>query len=590
MVIKLFCQLDWTAIKLNTEKWKTLRKGGLLCFRVFYIKLTFADGKAEVMNVKKAMKLQTKLTLLVIAVVFVSISIIISFVASWMTGNIESKARTNIMNVAEMVAHSREIINALEAKDPNRKIGPYITMQLQNLEQGEYIIVADMEGIRYSHPNPEMIGERFVGGDEYRVVQSGETYISEATGTLGKSLRAFTPIYDSENKREIGFVSVGTLTHSVETAKHTAILSIILIGLGGLTAGVIGSFLLANNIKNTLLGLEPEEITKLYNEKMGILDAIHEGLIAVDHRGRITLINDAALNILPPENRINKEQLIGKNIEEVIPSTRMINVLETGKSEFEKEQRINNTIIMTNRIPIMNRGKVVGAIASFSDKTEVIKMAEELTGVQKMAWSLRAQNHEFMNKLHTIAGLIQLEEYEEALQFISDVAKVRSNISNILTGNIKDPSLSALLLAKYNKAEECRVTLNIDENSKLTKLPEYMTSEEIVSVVGNLIENSLDEVKNDGTGLIYIKIIEDGHFLTIKMKDNGGGIPVDHRETIYEQGFSTKEGQRGHGMYIVKKIIDESNGKIELVVDDGVFWNITIPMTWSDKLDSSNDC
>lgn len=590
MVIKLFCQLDWTAIKLNTEKWKTLRKEGLLCFRVFYIKLTFADGKAEVMNVKKAMKLQTKLTLLVIAVVFVSISIIISFVASWMTGNIESKARTNIMNVAEMVAHSREIINALEAKDPNRKIGPYITMQLQNLEQVEYIIVADMEGIRYSHPNPEMIGERFVGGDEYRVVQSGETYISEATGTLGKSLRAFTPIYDSENKREIGFVSVGTLTHSVETAKHTAILSIILIGLGGLTAGVIGSFLLANNIKNTLLGLEPEEITKLYNEKMGILDAIHEGLIAVDQRGRITLINDAALNILPPENRINKEQLIGKNIEEVIPSTRMINVLETGKSEFEKEQRINNTIIMTNRIPIMNRGKVVGAIASFRDKTEVIKMAEELTGVQKMAWSLRAQNHEFMNKLHTIAGLIQLEEYEEALQFISDVAKVRSNISNILTGNIKDPSLSALLLAKYNKAEECRVTLNIDENSKLTKLPEYMTSEEIVSVVGNLIENSLDEVKNDGTGLIYIKIIEDGHFLTIKMKDNGGGIPVDHRETIYEQGFSTKEGQRGHGMYIVKKIIDESNGKIELVVDDGVFWNITIPMTWSDKLDSSNDC
>ncbi|WP_371362738.1 ATP-binding protein [Sporomusa rhizae] len=586
----MFCQLDWTAIKLNTEKWKTLRKEGLLCFRVFYIKLTFADGKAEVMNVKKAMKLQTKLTLLVIAVVFVSISIIISFVASWMTGNIESKARTNIMNVAEMVAHSREIINALEAKDPNRKIGPYITMQLQNLEQVEYIIVADMEGIRYSHPNPEMIGERFVGGDEYRVVQSGETYISEATGTLGKSLRAFTPIYDSENKREIGFVSVGTLTHSVETAKHTAILSIILIGLGGLTAGVIGSFLLANNIKNTLLGLEPEEITKLYNEKMGILDAIHEGLIAVDQRGRITLINDAALNILPPENRINKEQLIGKNIEEVIPSTRMINVLETGKSEFEKEQRINNTIIMTNRIPIMNRGKVVGAIASFRDKTEVIKMAEELTGVQKMAWSLRAQNHEFMNKLHTIAGLIQLEEYEEALQFISDVAKVRSNISNILTGNIKDPSLSALLLAKYNKAEECRVTLNIDENSKLTKLPEYMTSEEIVSVVGNLIENSLDEVKNDGTGLIYIKIIEDGHFLTIKMKDNGGGIPVDHRETIYEQGFSTKEGQRGHGMYIVKKIIDESNGKIELVVDDGVFWNITIPMTWSDKLDSSNDC
>jgi len=527
---------------------------------------------------KKPMKLQTKLTLLIITVVFVSISIIIFFVASWMTGNIESKARTNIMNVAEMVAHSKDIVDELEAKDPRRKIGPYVNMQLKNLEQIEYIIVADKEGIRYSHPNPEMIGKRFAGGDEYRVTQKGETYISEATGTLGKSLRAFTPIYDSENKREIGFVSVGTLTHSIEKAKHTAILYIILIALGGLTVGIIGAFILANNIKNTLLGLEPEEITKLYNEKMGILDAIHEGLVAVDHRGRITLINDSALSILHFEDKVDKEKIIGKNIEEVIPNTRMINVLETGESEFEKEQRINNTIIMTNRIPIMNRGKVVGAISSFRDKTEVTRMAEELTGIKKMAWSLRAQNHEFMNKLHTISGLIQLEEYEEALQFISDAAKTRNNISEILTKNIKDVALSALLLSKYNKAEELRVKLKIDEDSKLMKLTEYMTSEEMVSLVGNLIENSLDEVKNDGTGEIYIKIIEKKDLLYIKVKDNGPGIPKQYWDKIYEQGFSTKEGQRGHGMYIVKKIIDECNGTIEFKVDKGVLWNITIPM------------
>ncbi|WP_411168376.1 ATP-binding protein [Clostridium sp. MB05] len=534
---------------------------------------------------KKPIKLQTKLTLLVSAVVFVSIIIIISFVASWMTGNIESKARTNIMNVAEMVAHSREIVDALEDKDPNRKIGPYVNMQLKHLEQIEYIIVVDMEGIRYSHPNPEMIGKSFVGGDEYRVSQKGETYISEATGTLGKSLRAFAPIYDEENKKEIGFVCVGTLTHSVETAKHTAILYIILIAIGGLTVGIIGAFLLANNIKKILMGLEPDEITKLYNERMGIIDAIHEGLVAVDHIGIITLINDSALKILNLKNAVNKEQIIGHNVEEVIPNTHMINVLETGKPEFEEEQRINNTIIMTNRIPIINRGKVVGAIASFRDKTEVTRMAEELTGAKKMAWSLRAQNHEFMNKLHTIAGLIQLEEYTEALQFIADVAKVRNNISNILTEKIKDPSLSALLLAKYNKAEECRVKLKIDENSKLKNLPECMSSEEIVSVMGNLIENSLDEVKNDGTGLIYIKIVEDKHFLNIKVKDNGGGIPLEYRGKIYQQGFSTKEGQRGHGMYIVKKIIDEMNGTIEFHVDEGVLWNIDIPMARSDKFD-----
>ncbi|AFK85510.1 MULTISPECIES: ATP-binding protein [Thermoanaerobacterium] len=533
---------------------------------------------------KKTMKLQTKIILLVATVVFISISIIISFVVSWATENIENKVKTNIMNVAEMIAHSKEIIAELKNKDPNREIELYVNMQLKYLKQVDYIIVADSNGIRYSHPNPKMLGKKFVGGDQYGV-EKGETYISEATGTLGKALRAFVPIYDDENKKEIGFVAVGTLTRNIEKAKHTAILYIILIGLGGLVAGIIGALLLANNIKNTLMGLEPDEMTKLYNERMIILNTIHEGLIAVDYIGKITLINDSALKILHFEDRINENDIIGKNINEFIPNTRFINVLETGKPVFEEEQRINNIIIITNIVPLVNKGKVIGAIASFRDKTEVTKMAEELTGAKNMAWSLRAQNHEFMNKLHTISGLIQLGEYDKVLEFISDISKSRNNVSNILTDNIKNSSVSALLLSKYIKAEECRVKLKIDENSKLVKLPEYMTSEEIVSVLGNLIENSLDEVKNDGTGLIYVKIIQNEKFLNIIVKDNGGGIPVEYREKIYERGFSTKDGQRGYGMYIVKKIIDDFNGKIKLDVDNGTIWNITIPMTRSDKFD-----
>jgi Signal transduction histidine kinase regulating citrate/malate metabolism len=538
---------------------------------------------------KKEMKLQTKITLLIIAVVLSSIFIIVPFVVTWMTSNIENKARTNIMNVAELMAHSPDIISPLEMKDPNHTIADYIEMQLKQLDQVEYIVVADTQDIRYSHPNHNLIGKKFKGSDEARVLNKGETYISEAKGTLGKSLRAFTPIYDSKNQKEIGFVCVGTLTHSIERSKHTAILYILFVGLGGLFVGIIGAFLLANSVKNTLMGLEPEEISKLYNEKMGILDAIHEGLIAVDQQGRITLINDSAFEILHIEDKVLKEHLLGQNIEEIIPNTRMNYILKTGKSEFQKEQRINNTVIVTNRLPIINRGKIVGAIASFRDKTEVTRIAEELTGVRKMAWSLRAQNHEFMNKLHTIAGLIQLEEYEEALQFISEIAKVRNKISNILNDNIKDSSLSAILLSKYNKAEESRVSLKIDEDSKLTKLPQYMTSEEMVSVIGNLIENSLDEVKNDGTGVIYVKIMQDENTLNIVVQDNGGGIPVEYRDKIYEQGFSTKDGQRGHGMYIVKRIIDEFRGTIELTGENGVKWKITIPMVRSEAHDTGDN-
>ncbi|APF20994.1 ATP-binding protein [Clostridium butyricum] len=538
---------------------------------------------------KRAMKLNIKIALLVIVVVFISILIIISFAVPWMTSNIESKEAINIMNVAKMAANSEEVVYALKEKDVNGKIENYIKDQINCLEQVEYIIVADNSGIRYSHPNHKSIGYKFAGGDEKRVVENGESYISEATGTLGRSLRAFVPIYDIENDNQIGFVCVGTLIQSVDKAKNEAIVYILLIALGGLMSGTVGAFLLARSIKNTLMGLEPDEITKLYNEKIGMLEAIHEGLVAVDEKECITLINDSALNILHFENKINKEDIIGQKVEDVIPNTRLSTILETGKAEYEEEQRTNNTIIMTNRVPIISRGKIVGAIASFRDKTYVTKMAEELTGAKKIAWSLRAQNHEFMNKLHTISGLIQLEEYDKCLQFISDIAKVRVNISNILTENIKDASVSALLLSKYNKAEEIRVNFTIDKDSRLTELPEYMTSDEIISIIGNLIENSLDIVKNDGSGSVYIKIIQDEKYLNIEVKNNGDEIPIKDRERIYDQGFSTKEGQRGHGMYIVKKIIDEFYGTINFYIDEGVIWKITIPMQRGVNSDSSND-
>lgn len=538
---------------------------------------------------KRAMKLNIKIALLVIVVVFISILIIISFTVPWMTSNIESKEAINIMNVAKMAANSEEVVYDLKEKDATGKIENYIKNQINCLEQVEYIIVADNSGIRYSHPNHKSIGYKFAGGDEKRVVENGESYISEATGTLGRSLRAFVPIYDIENDNQIGFVCVGTLIQSVDKAKNEAIVYILLIALGGLMSGTVGAFLLARSIKNTLMGLEPDEITKLYNEKIGMLEAIHEGLVAFDEKECITLINDSALNILNFENKINKEDIIGQKVEDVIPNTRLSTILETGKAEYEEEQRTNNTIIMTNRVPIISRGKIVGAIASFRDKTYVTKMAEELTGAKKIAWSLRAQNHEFMNKLHTISGLIQLEEYDKCLQFISDIAKVRVNISNILTENIKDASVSALLLSKYNKAEEIRVNFTIDKDSRLTELPEYMTSDEIISIIGNLIENSLDIVKNDGSGSVYIKIIQDEKYLNIEVKNNGDEIPIKDRERIYEQGFSTKEGQRGHGMYIVKKIIDEFYGTINFYIDEGVIWKITIPMQRGVNSDSSND-
>ena len=515
---------------------------------------------------KKAIKLQTKITLLIIIVVAISISVIIFFVTSMMTRAIQSKAETNIMNVAEMMAHSKVVISALDKRDPNREIASFVNIQRKNLTQVEYITVADMEGIRYSHPNTKMIGKKFVGGDEYRVVEKGDTYVSEATGTLGKSLRAFVPILDIEKKRQIGFVSVGTLTNSIENAKHTTILYIIIISFGGLAVGIIGAFLLANNIKNTLLGLEPEEITRLYNEKMGIIDAIYEGLIAVDSKGQITLINDSAIDILNFKSKYNKNDIIGQKIDDIFPTTHLITVLKTGVSEFDKEQRINNTIIMTNKIPIVDRGKVIGAIATFRDKTNVTRMAEELTGVKQIVDALRANSHEFMNKLHVILGLIYIGDLQEAKKYITNITEKQQKLLSLVTNKIKDPTIAALILGKFSRATELGIYLKVNEEAKLESTHKNIDSNDLVTIIGNLIENALESVSkcHKEDKYVYVRVEEFDNRIEIEVEDSGVGIEKENISKIFKRGYTTKPGSEGVGMALVKETIDNLKGQIAI--------------------------
>jgi two-component system CitB family sensor kinase len=527
------------------------------------------------------MKLQTKLTILIIIVVFISISIITFFVTSWMTSNIQSQVKTNIMNVAEIVAHSPEVKKALEIKDENKVIGAEIDTFLRTVDQIEYIIVVDMDGIRYSHPDAKLIGAKFVGGDEARALKKGETYISEATGTLGESLRAFTPIYDMNNNKQIGFVAVGTLTQSIENSKHKAIMYLIFITLGALTVGSTGAFLLAKNIKKTLLGLEPEEITKLYNEKMSIIDALHEGLVAIDKHGQITLINDSALKILQIENKYNKNQIIGQKMDVLFPTTRLLTIAELGIPEYDKEQNVNDTLIMTNRVPIKDRQKVIGAIATFRDKTEVTKLAEELTGVKQILEALRANNHEFMNKLHVILGLIHIGELEEAKKYITNITEKKQKLLSEVTNKIKNPTIAALILGKFSRAKELKINLVIDEATNLENNLKNISNNVLVTIIGNLIENAMESASKSikEERFVNVRIQETTKEIKIEIKDSGVGIEKEYINTIFERGYTTKLGSSGVGLSLVKDAIDNLKGQITVVseLNEGTIITVILP-------------
>ncbi|WP_035161593.1 DcuS/MalK family sensor histidine kinase [Caloranaerobacter azorensis] len=530
---------------------------------------------------KRIMKLQTKIIILITVVVFISISIVLPFITDSVSKNVEEKLAINIMNTAKIVAKSPIIREALDKKDPDGIIKPYIDALLDSVEQIEFIVVADMEGIRYSHPNPKRIGQKFVGGDQYKVIKNGETYISKATGTLGKSMRAFTPIYDLENKKQIGFVSVGTLIESVEEAKKEAVLHLIFLAYTGILAGIIGAFLLANNIKKTLMGLEPNEIIKLYNEKVGMLDAIHEGIIAIDKDCKITLVNDSALDILQIKDKYKPEEIIGKPVTDIFHTSRLPKVLETGIAEYDKEQRINDTIIVTNRVPIKDNGKIVGAIATFRDKTKITRLAEEVTGVKQIVQALRANTHEFLNKLHVILGLLHLGEIEEAKKYIVNITESQQQIISMIIKKVKDPTIAGLILGKFSRAKELGIKMIVDEATKLDSRHNNISSSALITLIGNILENALEAVSktNKEEKIVRIRIEEMEDRIEIEIEDTGKGIEEKHLNEIFKRGFTTKSGSEGIGLDLVKRTVEELNGEIHVYskINIGTTFKVILP-------------
>jgi len=521
------------------------------------------------------MKLKEKITSFVITILIISIGsiTILSFIE--MQRLLRSQIDRNMINIANSFASTYEVKEYLKGNEN-------ISRELLNDEiekarlktSVEFIVVMDMEGIRYSHPVKDKIGEKFIGGDEERVLNTGEEYVSTASGTLGVSVRAFAPIFDDNNK-QIGAVAVGMLYNKFDNEVYTKIYKFIPIIIIGLILGALGAIALSYNIKKAIFGLEPEEIAIILKQKEIVIENIKEGIISLDRNGHITLFNGEASRILGLQQRD-----IGKPITDFTYESIVDEVLKSGETKKNIEIKVRPGVsIMCKYNPIKGyKDQVLGLVVTFEDLTEVRKMAEELTGIKKMAWSLRAQNHEFMNKLHTISGLVQLEEYDEAVKYINIVATSKKNITTIISDKIKDVSIAALILSKYSKCEEARINLIIDENSEINKLPEYMNSDELVSIVGNLIENSIDAVKNDGTGEIYVKIYEEDNTLKIITKDNGLGIPENIRDSIYQIGITSKDGGRGFGMFIIKRILDEAKGTIAFKVNGGTEWNISIPM------------
>lgn len=494
------------------------------------------------------------------------------------SNTLEDQIGKRALSVAQSVALIPELKAAFYSEDPSSIIQPIA--EAIRIETGaEFIVVGNTESIRYSHPIESRIGNKMVGDDNDAALIDGETYISTAVGSLGPSIRGKVPIFSNDGEI-IGIVSVGFLIDDIHLTidtylKNTRYLMAIMIFIG-----VIGAIFISYHVKKAILGLEPEEIAHLFKEKEALIQSLHEGVIAVNKNGQISTINQNAKKVISPEATVEIEN--GTPIKSVFKHTRLLDVIETGESQFNQELWINDNLFVVNRVPIYKNKKVIGAVATFRNKTEIIELSKELSKVKQYSEALRSQTHEFSNKLYTISGLLQLKKTDEAIEFINKESQLQQEFIHFLIERISDPYISAVLLGKMNRAHELGVTLIIDEESSLTFHLSKQQRESLITVLGNLLENAYDAVieNNHSEKLVKVSFTDIGPEMIFEVEDNGPGIDDGAFNKIFEQGFSTKsEAHRGIGLYLVKDLVVNLEGAILFEESElgGACFIVTIP-------------
>ncbi len=527
------------------------------------IKLGYVDVLASnEMKVRCLKKRQWKLSTIII--IFVCIVVLISLViTSILIGNtvknsIHKTAEEKAEAVSRTTAQSNIVKRGLKDKSKEQQIQRY-TSEIKSATDVSFIVVMDMNSIRKSHPNSDLIGKKFQGGDESPALK-GKEIITESKGTLGKSLRSFTPIYD--NGKQIGLVAVGIPIETVNEAFASGMRDIFIGLIIGMFFGIIGAYLLARYIKKILHGLEPAIIAKRLEERNTMLQSVHEGIVAVDKEGKINLINKSATQIFKKAGLA--ENPIGLKINEYLDSTQLHNVVELGRPEVDEEQNINGVKILVNRVPLYVNNQIVGAISTFRDKTEMSRLSEQLVGVKTYAETLRAQSHEFSNRLHVIMGMLQMENYEEVKQYIREIVSfsVQENV-NIAT-QIKDAALAGFLIGKLSLAREKNIELTIHINEIVPEPHDNQLTHEIITVIGNLIDNSIDALANQNSKIIKVKLNYTQQKLKIDITDSGEGLSSHMQQKIFEKGYSTKGDNRGYGLYLINESVKKLNGSINI--------------------------
>lgn len=524
----------------------------------------------------KKLSLQTKIFGLVLLLGLLLILLLAVFYSFMESKQIEENKGRMALQISKTVSVIPNIISAFQTNDPSKTIQP-IAEKIRKETGAEFVVIGNKDGIRYSHPVKSLIGKKMRGGDNERALQKGQYYVSKAKGSLGPSIRGKSPILN-EKGEVIGIVSVGFLLEDIQQQILKKVSKVIYVALFAFLISLIGSTLLARNIRKDTMGLEPYEIAALYKEKNAVLHGVKEGILAIDQDGFITMMNQPAKKLLQIKGSVRHLKVDG-----LFPSDYLYQVLRSGNPIIDKEVVWKDKTVIVNCTPLYEENGISGVVASFRDKTEIEHMLNTISEVKRYSEDLRAQTHEFTNKLYVLQGLLQLGEYEQAVEMIQNETRVLQIQNSVVFNQIKDTKIQAILLGKLGKASEKKINFEIDTDSYLEVLPPHFKLSNLILIIGNLLDNAFEAVYEVDFPTVKFFATDIGSDIIFEVSDNGKGISEKEIPLLFNKGFTTKHGDelRGFGLSNAEEAVQEMNGMIEVQSnqDGGTVFTVYLPKT-----------
>ncbi|WP_309031314.1 sensor histidine kinase [Streptomyces alfalfae] len=470
----------------------------------------------------------------------------------------EEGARNQATAAARAVADSPSVREAIAGDDPSARLQPYAA-RVQRHTGVDFVTIMDPRGIRWTHPDERRIGERFLGhtADALR----GKTFSETYTGTLGPSVRVVTPIRagDTDEGRIVGLVSAGITIEEITAKARGQLLALLGVAAAALVIGGIGTYVINARLRRSTHGMNATELSRMHDYHEAVLHAVREGLLMLDGQRRVALINDGGRELLGVRG-----DPVGRNVAELGLPVPLTGALLASEPRVDELHLTADRLVVVNTSPVTG-GERRGTVVTLRDHTELQALAGELDSERGFTRALRSQAHEAANRLHTVVSLIELGRADEAVDFATAELELAQALTDQVVAAVSEPVLAALLLGKAAQANERGVELVVSDDSSIDDgmLPAGLSARDLVTVLGNLIDNAVDAAQGSPSARVTVTARADGRGLLLRVGDTGPGVRPAERESVFERGWSTKAATgRGLGLALVCQTVARNGGDL----------------------------